>query len=115
LTIDPGDLASQSLKVQFDQQVTNGTFPCVDGLRELKDSTAHCRTSSSGDSAVLAFILEKIFGGWMYDLDERPVSRTETDLLRQKLLKPVTRAIEFLNGGTGDPLGIAADLIGVAP
>jgi len=115
LTIDPAELAAQSLKGQFDQQVGNGTFPCVDGLRELRDSAARCRTSSPSDRAVVAFILEKIFGGWMYDLDERPVSKTETVALRQKLQNLVARAIEFLNGGTGDPLDIAADLVGVAP
>jgi hypothetical protein len=115
LTIDPAELAARSLKAQFEQQVANGTFPFVDGLRELRDSAAHFRTSSSGHSAVVAFILEKICSGWAYDLDERPVLKTETDALRQKLLSPVTRAIEFLNGASGDPLLIAADLVGVAP
>jgi hypothetical protein len=115
LTIDPAELAAQSLKGQFDQQVGSGTFPCVDGLRELRDSAARCRISSFGDHGVVAFILEKIFGGWAYDLDERPVSKTETDALRQTLLTPVTRAIEFLNGEAGDPLRVAADLVRVAP
>lgn len=114
MTIDPAELAAQSLKAQFEQQVRNGTFPFVDGLRELRDSASHCRTSSFGDLAVVAFILEKICGGWAHDLDERPVPKTETDALRQELLSPVTRAIEFLNGGAGDPLLIAADLVGVA-
>jgi hypothetical protein len=62
----------------------------------------------------VAFILEKVFGGWADDLDERPVLSTETDALRQKLLIPVTGAIEFLNGRSGDPLLVAADLVGVA-
>jgi hypothetical protein len=69
----------------------------------------------SGGRVVVAFILEKIFGGWEYDLDERPVAKTETDALEQKLLNPVTRAIEFLNGGSGDPILIAADLVEVTP
>jgi hypothetical protein len=114
LTIDPAEPAAQSLKAQFERQVGNGTFPFVHGLRELRDSAAHCRTSSSGDRVVVAFLLEKICGGWAYDLDERPVSKTETDALQQKVLNPVTRAIEFLNGASGDPLLIAADLVGVA-
>jgi hypothetical protein len=115
LTIDQAELAAQSLKAQFDQQVGNGTFPFVHGLRELRDSAAHCRASSSGDRAVVAFVLEKICGGWAYDLDERPVSKAETDALRQRLLNPVTGAIEFLNERSGDSLVIAADLVGVAP
>ena len=115
MTIDPADLAAQSLKGRFDKQMANGTFPFVDGLRELRDSAAHCRSSSSGDRAVVAFILEKVFDGWAYDLDERPVLKAETDALRQRLLGPVTHGIEFLNARAGDPRLIAADLVGVAP
>ena len=44
---------------------------------------------------------QKIWRGWVCDLDERPVPKREIDSLRQKLLSPVTRAIEFLKLGVG--------------
>ena len=115
MTIDPAALAAQCLKTWFDQQVANGTFPCVDGLRELRDCATHCRASSSWDRAVVAFVFEKVCHGWAYDLDERPVSRAEINGLRQKLLNPVVRAIDFLTGASDDPLLIAGDLVGAAP
>jgi hypothetical protein len=115
LTIDPIELAAQSMKRQFERQSRDGTFPSIHGMLELANFAKQCRASSSERHAIVAFILEKIFTGWGSDWDGRPVTRTEAEALRNKILDPTTRAIEVLNGSQDDPINIGADLVRVSP
>ena len=62
----------------------------------------------------MAFILEKMLKASADDIDERPVTTSEADALRDTILEPVKRAIEFLNGKYGDPIEISADLARVS-
>jgi hypothetical protein len=110
VTIDPIEMAAESLKRQFVRQVDEATFPFVQGLRELADFARQCREASSSDRVAVAFTLEKSLRGAAYQLDERPVMESEAITLRDAILDPVARAVEFLNGKDDDPIEIVASL-----
>jgi hypothetical protein len=82
----------------------------VQGLRELADFARQCRETSSSDRVAVAFTLEKSLRGAAYQLDERPVMESEAIALRDAILDPVARAVEFLNGKDDDPIEIVASL-----
>jgi hypothetical protein len=110
VTIDPIEMAAESLRRQFVRQVDEATFPFVEGLCELADFVRQCREASSSARVAVAFTLEKSLRGAAYQLDERPVMESEALALGDAILDPVARAVEFLNGKDDDPIEIVASL-----
>jgi hypothetical protein len=110
VTIDPIEMAAESLRRQFVRQVSEATFPFVEGLRELADFARQCREASSSDRVAVAFALEKSLREAAYQLDDRPVLETEAITLGDAIRGPVARAVEFLNGNDDDPIEIITSL-----
>jgi hypothetical protein len=110
VTIDPIEMASESLRRQFVRQVNEATFPFVQGLRELADFARQCREASSSDRVAVAFGLERSLREAAYQLDDRPVMEAEAIALGNAILDSVARAVEFLNGRDDDPIEIVASL-----
>jgi hypothetical protein len=110
VTIDPIEMAAESLRRQFVRQVDEATFPFVQGLRELADFARQCREASSSDRVAVAFALERSLREAAYQLDDRPVMEAEAIALGNAILDSVARAVEFLNGRDDDPIEIVAGL-----
>jgi hypothetical protein len=110
VTIDPIEMAAESLRRQFVRQVDEATFPFVQGLRELADFARQCREASSSDRVAVAFALERSLREAAYQLDDRPVMEAEAIALGNAILDSVARAVEFLNGKEDDPVEIVASL-----
>jgi hypothetical protein len=84
-------------------------------MRELADSTVLCRQSSLKVQVVVAFILEKAFKDWADSMDGRPVEMAEAEQLRNRVVAPVQRAIDFLcAAGAADPIEVCSALARVA-
>jgi hypothetical protein len=110
VTIDPIEMAAESLRREFGRQVDEAKFPFVQGLRELADFARQCREASSSDRVTVAFALEKSLREAAYQLDDRPVRESEAIALGDTILDPVARAVEFLNARDDDPIEIVASL-----
>ncbi len=110
MTIDPIEMAAESLRRQFVRQVDQATFPFVQGLRELAGFARQCREASSSDQVAVAFALERSLREAAYRLDDRPVIEAEAIALGNAILDSVARAVEFLNGRDDDPIEIVASL-----
>ena len=63
MTIDPIEMAAESVRRQFGRQIDEANFPFVQGLRELANFFRQCREASSSDRVGVAFALEKIAQG----------------------------------------------------
>ena len=106
------DLAAAHLKRQFAYQAQRGRFGSADALLELAISARGCVASSMSSSRVaVAFVLERVLDQCAEDLDTRPVRVSETAELAGRLRHPVSRAVDYLSGGSDDPIEIAAALI----
>ncbi|HTV45356.1 MAG TPA: hypothetical protein VMF05_08575 [Stellaceae bacterium] len=110
------DLAATHLKRQFQYQTQRDRFGRVEALRELAIYARGCIASSlSAGQMTVAFVLERVLHNCASELDRQPVRISEIAELGDRLLSPVTRAVDFLTGAEDDPVEITAALIRARP
>jgi hypothetical protein len=106
------DLAAAHLKRQFLFQTQRNRFASVDGLRELAISARSCvKPSLASGRVTVAFVLQRILQKCAEDLGTGPARISDIAALSERLCPPVSRAVDFLTGGAGDPVEISAALI----